>query len=198
METDRWLIQYVKDTTQVRAQLRSQSDSLGFSAAQCFRRAAKGKIAEAHLLHETQSLVYFRYETDSDCLMRSPELQPVNRARCFAGRKIRELIDRVTLDTHVAGHGAQTRAVTARAFARFAFLDPFRFALGSELGFQNRFTVCAGSGLQILIPNFAESAAFFAHAVRRIKRKQTRIKLLERAATVWAAHFGADDCNPAF
>src|SRR2546430_11822014 len=130
METDRWLIQYVTDTTQVRAQRRSQSDSLGFSAAQCFRRAAKRKITEARLLHETQSLLYFRNETDSDCLMRSPELQSINLASCFAGRKIRELIDCITLDTHVTRHGVQTRAVTTRAFVRLAFVDPFRFALG--------------------------------------------------------------------
>ena len=130
--------------------------------------------------------------------MRSLELQSVNLACRFAGRKIRELIDRVTMDTHVARHGVQARAVTTRAFTRFAFLDPFGFALGDEFGFQNRFTVWTGSGLQILIPNFAESAAFFARAVRRIKRKQTRIELLERAATVWAAHFGAHDCKAVF
>src|SRR4029077_3571028 len=145
-----------------------------------------------------QSLLYFRNETGSDCLMRSPELQSVHLACCFTGRKIRELIDRVTLDTHVARAGVQRGAVTTRAFARFAFLDPFGFALGGELGFQNRFTVWAGGGLQILIPNFAESAAFFARAVRRIKRKQTRIELLERAATVWAAHFGTHDCKSVF
>ena len=130
--------------------------------------------------------------------MRSPELQSINLASCFAGRKIRELIDCIALDTHVTRHGVQTRAVTTRAFVRLAFVDPFRFALGGELCFQNRFTVWVGSRLQILIPDLAESAAFFTRAVRRIKRKQTRIELLECAATVWAAHFGAHDCEPVF
>src|SRR6266545_6780406 len=130
--------------------------------------------------------------------MRSPEFQFLYLACGFAGRKICELIDRMPLDTHVTRHGIQTRAVTTRAFARFAFFDPFRLALGGELGFQNRFAVGTGSGLQILVPNFAESATFLTRAVRRIKRKQTRIELLERAATIWAAHFGAHDCQPVF
>src|SRR5678816_1618785 len=130
--------------------------------------------------------------------MLSPELQSLNLSCFFSLRKIRKLIYRFSLEKHVARHRVQTRAVTTRAFARFAFLDPFGFTLGGELGFQNRFTVWAASGLQILIPNFAESAAFFARTVRRIKRKQTRVELLERAATVWAAHFGAHDCKPVF
>jgi hypothetical protein len=123
--------------------------------------------------------------------MRSPELQLLDLARSFAGRKIRELIDRTTLDSNVTRHGVQARTVTTRAFARFAFLDPFGLTLGGQLGFQHRFTVGTGSSLQILIPDFAESAAFFTRTVRRIKRKQTRIELLKRAATVWAAHFRA-------
>src|SRR4029453_10312291 len=97
--------------------------------------------------------------------MRSPELQPLDLARSFAGRKVRELIDRVTLYAHVTRHGVQAGTATTRAFARFAFLDPFGLALGGELGFQNRFAVRARRGLQILVPNFAESAAFFARAV---------------------------------
>src|SRR5438876_5907746 len=130
--------------------------------------------------------------------MRSPELQSINLASCFAGRKIRELMDCISLDTNVTRNGVQTRAVTTRAFVRLAFVDPFRFALGGELGFQNRFTVRVGSRLQVLIPDLAESAAFFTRAVRRIKRKQTRIELLERATTVWAGHFDAHDCAPVF
>ena len=66
----------------------------------------------------------------------------------------------------MARHGVQSRAVTTWAFARFAFLDPFGFALGDELGFQNRFTVAVRTGLQILVPNFTESAAFFAQPMR--------------------------------
>jgi hypothetical protein len=97
--------------------------------------------------------------------MLSPELQSLDLAHCFAGRKIGELIDRITLDADVTRHGVQPRTVAIRAFARFAFLDPFGFTLGGQLGFQNRFTVGARSGLQILVPNFAKSAAFFTRAV---------------------------------
>src|SRR5207249_1574040 len=86
-----------------------------FSAVNSFG-TSKRKDAEADVRHETQSLQYFRNETGSDCLMRSPELRSIGFASCFAGRKIRELIDCIALDTHVTRHGVQTRAVTTRAF----------------------------------------------------------------------------------
>ncbi|KAG0505220.1 MAG: hypothetical protein Udaeo_14530 [Candidatus Udaeobacter sp.] len=87
----------------------------------------------------------------------------------------------------------QTRAVTTWTFACFAFVDPFRFAFGRQLAFQNRFVIAVRSRLQILVPNFAEPAAFFAHPMRRIKREQTRIEFLKCAAAVRAAHLGAHD-----
>src|SRR4029450_5797764 len=129
-------------------------------------RAPQREIAEPNFFHEPQSLLNFRNKAGSNRLVRSPKLQFLDFACCFASRKTCELIDRVTLDTHMACHSVQSRAVTTRTFARFAFFDPFGFALGGELGFQDRFTVGAGGGLQILVPNFAESAAFFARTVR--------------------------------
>src|SRR5438309_11370931 len=99
--------------------------------------------------------------------MRSPELQSINLASCFAGRKIRELIDCITLDTHVTRHGGQTRAVTTRASVRLAFVDPFRFALGGDLCIQNRFSVWVGTPLHILFLDLADSAALSTRAWRR-------------------------------
>ena len=45
--------------------------------------------------------------------------------------------------------------------------------------------------MKFLIPDFAEAAAFFARAVRRIEREQTRVQLFERASAIRAAHLGA-------
>src|SRR6516225_8226161 len=85
----------------------------------------------------------------------------------------------------------QTRTVTAWTFARFAFVDPFGFAFGSQFVFQNRFAIAVRSRLQIVVPNFAEPAAFLAHAMGGIKREQTRIEFLKCAAAIWATHLGA-------
>src|SRR5437667_8903509 len=90
-----------------------------------------------------------------------------------------------SLHAYVARHGIQTRSVTARAPARFACLDPFRFTFCRELVFQKRFTVTACSRLELAVPDFAEPSAFFACAVRRIEREQTRIEFFKRAAAAW-------------
>ena len=52
---------------------------------------------------------------------------------------------------------------------RFGRIDPFRFALGPKLIFQNRVTGFFGGGLKLLVPDFAKPAAFLARAVRRIE-----------------------------
>ena len=92
---------------------------------------------------------------------------------------------------HMTRLRVQTRTVTAWTFARFAFVDPLRFAFGGQLAFQNRFVIAVRSRLQILVPNFAEPAALFTHPMRRIKGEQTRIEFLKCAAAVRAAHLGA-------
>src|SRR5215475_9352655 len=89
--------------------------------------------------------------------------------------------------------GVQTRALTTWPFARFALVDPFGFAFGGQFAFQYRFAIAAPARLQIVIPNFAEPAAFLAHSMGRIKRKQTRIEFLKCTATIRATHFGAHD-----
>src|SRR5262249_17149564 len=98
----------------------------------------------------------------------------------------------------MTGLRVQTRTVTAWTYARFAFVVPFGFAFGGQLAFQNRFAVAVSSRLQILIPNFAEPSAFFAHPMRGIKREQTRIEFLKCAAATWATHLGAHDREPIF
>src|SRR5439155_4029473 len=103
-----------------------------------------------------------------------------------------------SLHAYVARHGIQTRSVTARALARFACLDPLRFAFCGKLVFQKRFSVTACSRLEILVPDFTEPTTLFACAVRRIEREQTRIKFFKRAATAWAAHLSARYGQPIF
>src|SRR5262249_58790848 len=109
-----------------------------------------------------------------------------------------ELTVGVPLHATVTRHGFHRRAVTTRAFASFASLDPPRFPFGGQLFFQNRFPIAARSCLEVLVPDFAEPAAFFAHAMRRIERKQTRIEFLKCATAVRATHLRAHDSEAIF
>jgi hypothetical protein len=86
--------------------------------------------------------------------------------------------------------------MTTRAFARFAFLDPLRFPFCGKLVLQHRFAVSARACLHVLVPDFAEAAAFFTRAMRRIERKQTRIEFFKRASAAWAAHLGTHHGQP--
>src|SRR5947208_4401699 len=156
MQTDRRFVEHVEDPAQVRAKLRGQPNALRFAATQRFCRTPEREITKSDLFHETQSLLDLGNKTGCDRLVRVFEFQAVDRARCFARGKIRELINRVTVHTHVTPHGVQTRAVTTRAFARLAFLDPLRLAFRCKLAFQNRFPVTVRGRLEILVPNFAE------------------------------------------
>ena len=128
MQTDRRFVEHVEDPAQVRAKLRGQPNSLRFAATQRFCRTPEREITKSDLFHETQSLLDLGNKTGCDRLVRVFEFQAVDRARCFAGREVPELIDCVPLNPHVARHGIQTRAVTTRALVHFAFLYPLGLA----------------------------------------------------------------------
>src|ERR1700730_12264641 len=171
MQADGWFVQNVEDAAQIRAELGRQPNPLRFAAAQCFRRTPEREITEPNVFHEKQSLPDFGNEIGSDGLLRSSEFQFVDLMRSFARGKACELIDRLALHTDVSSHCVQARAVAAWTFVRFGRIDPFRFALGPELILQNRIAALFGGGLKFLVPDFTESAAFFARAVRRIERE---------------------------
>ena len=160
MQTDGRLVEHVKDAAQIRAELRRQANPLRFAAAQRFGRTPEREITEPDVLHETQTLLNFRNEIGRDGLLRSAEFQLVDLLRGFRWPKDCELIDGVALHAHVARDRVQARAVAPRTFVRFIFVDPFRFALGRKFVFQNRIAVVAFARLQILVPDFAEPAAF--------------------------------------
>ena len=84
-----------------------------------------------------QPLLNLRNQAGGNRLVNAFEFQLLNRACCFTGRQIREFIDGVALQTHVARHGVQTRSAASRTITRFPFVDPLRFAFCGELAFQN-------------------------------------------------------------
>ena len=77
-----------------------------------------------------------------------------------------EILYRRTSHPHVPRDRVQTRAVTARTFARFFFVYPFRLAFGGEFVLKSGIAIIFRTRLQIAVPNFAESAAFLAGAMR--------------------------------
>src|SRR5437764_13680044 len=169
MQADGRFVQDVEDPAQVRPKLRGQPDSLRFAAAQCFCRPPEREITKSDFFHETESLLDLGQKTGCDRLMRDFEFQLVDRVHSLTGREVCELIYCVALHAHVTRHGIQTRALTTRAFARFAFVDPFRLAFCGKLLFQNRLAITVLRRLKILVPDFAEPTAFFAHAMGGIE-----------------------------
>src|SRR5947207_11797018 len=169
MQADGRFVQDVEDPAQVRPKLRGQPDSLRLAAAQCFCRPPEREITKSDFFHETESLLDLGQKTGCDGLMRVFEFQLVDHARCFAGGEVGELIDCIALHAHVTRRGIQTRAVTTRAFARLASVDPFRLAFCGKLLFQNRLAITVLRCLKILVPDFAEPTAFFAPAMGGIE-----------------------------
>ena len=138
MQADGRLIEHVKNAAQIRAELRRQANALRFAAAQSFGRTAEREIAEPDIVHESKPLLDFRNQirprssfgcrVNSTCRLVWPR---------FAGRKRGEIVDRLALHPHVTRDRIQARAVAGRADLRFAFIDPFRFALGGQLVFED-------------------------------------------------------------
>src|SRR5437016_1236796 len=93
----------------------------------------------------------------------------------------------------MTGDRIQARAMAAGTFARLVFLNPFELTIGREFIFQNRFAIFFRARLQIAIPNFTKSAAFFARSMRRIEREQSWIEFFKRAAATGTAHLRAHD-----
>src|SRR5580704_2944848 len=166
MQTNGRFVQNVKNTTQIRPQLRGQSDPLRFAAAQRFRGTAEREITEPDIFHEAQALPNFGDEIGGNGLLRSGKFQFVDLFGGFARRKTGELIDGHSLHANVSRDGVQTRAVTTWTFTRVGGFDPFRFPLGSKFVFQNGVACFLSRSLEFLVPDFAESAAFLAGAVR--------------------------------
>src|ERR1700736_5039694 len=78
MQSDRRLVQDVKNTPQIGAELCPQPDSLRFAPAESFCRAAERQVTKPDVLHEPQSLLNLRDQIGRDRLLRSPELQLVD------------------------------------------------------------------------------------------------------------------------
>ncbi len=105
----------------------------------------------------------------SNRLVRAAKPELRGQLTGFARRQFGELVDGEALHPNVSGHRVQARTLTARARARFVFLDPFELALRGQLVFQSRFSVILRAGLQRPIPDFAKSAAFLASTMRRVE-----------------------------
>ena len=69
MQTDRRLIEHVKNAAQIRAELRRQTNPLRFAAAQRLGRTAEREITEPDVLHEPKTLRNFRHEIVGDGLL---------------------------------------------------------------------------------------------------------------------------------
>ena len=198
MQPDRRLIENIENAAQIRAKLRGETDPLRFAAAQGFRGTAQRQITEPDVLHEAKTLRDFRNEVVRDGLVRSAKAKLAHQLQCFGRGERGEIIDRLILQAHMPRNRVEARSVTRRARHRFVFIDPFEFAIGRQLIFQNGITGVFRAGLFFAVPNLAEPAAFLASAVRRVEREQARIEFFERASAARATHLRAHDGDAMF
>ena len=148
MQAYRWFVQDVKNSPKIRAELRGQSDSLRFTSAQSFGRTSEREIAKSDIPHEKQALSDFRDNIGGDRLLRPAKAKFLDQLQRLGSRRFGKAINRLTLDPDVARDGVQPRSMTARAFLRFVFIDPFKLAVRGKLIFQNRIaTVVVLAGL---------------------------------------------------
>ena len=200
MQTDRRLIEHVKHAAQIRAELRRQTNPLRLAAAQRFRRTTEREIAEADVFHEIEGAAEFPERDRPAMVFWLPRKRslPISLQR-FAGRERGEIVDRRDLAPARAARSDSDashdrpdilalrlhRSIPIRARPRVRFPGPIR-----------RCPPCRFA--TIAIPDFAEPAAFFAGAVRRIEREQTRIEFLEGAAAARTTHLRAHDRESMF
>src|SRR5215470_5153531 len=102
MQTNRRFVQNIKHSAQIRSELGRKSNPLRFATAQGFRGTPEREITETDVLHEAEALSNFGNQINGDRLLRAAELQLVGLFRRFARRKIREVVDRHSVNANVA------------------------------------------------------------------------------------------------
>src|SRR4051794_4828590 len=118
MQPDRRLVEHVKDSPQIRSELRGEPNSLRLATTQGFRRPAQRQITQADVLHEFEALQNFRNEIIRDRLLVAAKTKLPDELRRFAGRESSEIIDGLTLQPHVPRNWIETRSITGRARRR--------------------------------------------------------------------------------
>src|SRR5262249_33842912 len=69
MESDRWLVEHVKNASQLRAYLGSKPDALALAAGQTCARTVQGQITQSDGLQESQSVSYLGNYESRDLLV---------------------------------------------------------------------------------------------------------------------------------
>ena len=78
MKSNGWLIENVEDTLQVRAELSSQPDSLGFPSRERGGGTIQLEITQTNVVEEFQSLNDFRENVPGDCEIATGELEALD------------------------------------------------------------------------------------------------------------------------
>ena len=127
----------------------------------------------------------------SDHFLRAAETQLPDQGERFACRTGRELVDCLSLQTHMPRNWVQTCAVAFGTGHSFAFIDRLELPLGVQLVLEHRIAGLFVVLLKFLVPDFPETGAHFAPAMRGVEGKQTGIKLFKRSSATRTAHLRA-------
>src|SRR5581483_7055067 len=116
MQSDGWLVEHVADPLQIRTELRSQANTLGFPARQCRRRPIERQIPEADPLQEFQTRAQLGEQIARDLTLTRAELELGEELRSAGDRFAAERGDRAAPKTHAERERVQTlsRAGIAR------------------------------------------------------------------------------------
>ena len=167
MQSDRRFVEDVEDAAQIRAELRRQPDALRFAAAQRLGRTAEREITEPDVLHELEPLLNLRNQIGGDRFLVAAKAQLCrSTARASPAESAVKLSIVWPCSRTWRAIGFKREPWQAGHSTRFVFVDPFEFAIGREFVLQHRIAGVFRAGLLRAIPDFAESAAFLARAVR--------------------------------
>ena len=115
MKTDRRLIQNIEHAHEARADLRCQTDALGFTTGERRRGAIERQIVEADIDQKTQTLQDFLDNATADKLLALGELQTLKKLERLAARQAADLINGLAAHGDGKHLGTQASTVTARA-----------------------------------------------------------------------------------
>ena len=103
MQADRRLVEHVEDATQVRPQLRRETNPLRLPARESLGGTIQGEVAETDLVHELKPLPDFLENIPRDNAARALECEPLDPLDGAANGERRDLVDGLVENADAAG-----------------------------------------------------------------------------------------------
>jgi hypothetical protein len=133
VKTNRWLIENIKHTAEIRAQLSSQPDSLRLTSAEGVRSSIQGQVVQADLAKKTEALTDFTKDICGNFLITPTEFETANDLEGVVRRLVRDAVNRLALKENTASRFIDSRSVAGQTWSCFAVVARFMAALFRQL-----------------------------------------------------------------